>query len=83
MDELTIDQLKELVAFYKQRVSDSELNVLQAQLKLKSAIELIAQLEYIKRELETKIQSMETPVVVEETVLEATTPSKSKRTKSI
>jgi len=83
MDELTIDQLKELVAFYKQRVSDSELNVLQAQLKLKSAIEVIAQLEYIKRELETKIQSMETPVVIEETVLETPATSKSKRTKSI
>ncbi len=83
MDELTIDQLKELVNFYKQRVSDSELNVLQTQLKLKGAIELIAQLEYVKRELETKIFSIENAPAPEPVIVEEPTVQKSKRSKSV
>ena len=83
MDELTVDQLKELVNFYKQRVSDSELNVLQTQLRLKGAIELIAQLEYVKRELEAKIQLIENPVVPEPIIVEEPTVQKSKRSKSV
>jgi hypothetical protein len=81
MDELTIDQLKELVAFYKQRVSDSEFNLLQTQLKLKSAIEACAQVEYMNRELQAKIQQPEVVPTFEEVVAETST--KSKRSKSI
>ena len=83
MDELTVDQLKELVNFYKQRVSDSELNVLQTQLKLKGAIEVIAQLEYIKRDLEAKIQSIENTPAPEPVIVEQPTAQKSKRSKSV
>lgn len=82
MDDLTIDQLKELVNFYKQRVSDSELNVLQTQLRLKGAIELIAQLEYLNRELNDKIKLSENSVFNENVVEEPVLPSKTKKTKS-
>jgi hypothetical protein len=34
MEDLTIDELKQLVTFYKQKAADMELNLLQAQLKL-------------------------------------------------
>jgi hypothetical protein len=81
MDELTIDQLRELVLFYKQRVSDSEFNLLQTQLKVKYAIDACTQLEHINRELQAKIQQPEVVPTFEEIVAETST--KSKRSKSI
>jgi len=40
MDDLNIEELKQLITFYKQRSSDLELNLLQTQLKLNKAISL-------------------------------------------
>ena len=34
MEDLTIEEVKQLVIFYKQRATDMEFNFLQAQLKL-------------------------------------------------
>ena len=34
MEDLTIEEVKQLVTFYKQKAADMELNLLQAQLKL-------------------------------------------------
>jgi hypothetical protein len=34
MEDLSIEELKQLVTFYKQRLSDVELSMLQTQLKL-------------------------------------------------
>jgi hypothetical protein len=34
MEDLTIDEVQQLVTFYKQKAADMELNLLQAQLKL-------------------------------------------------
>jgi hypothetical protein len=34
MEDLTIDELKQLVTFYKQRASDVEFTLLQTQIKL-------------------------------------------------
>lgn len=81
MEDLTIDQLRELVSFYKQRVSDSEFNLFQTQLKLKYAIDACSQLEYINRDLQSKIQQPAPAPTFEEVVAETST--KSKRSKSI
>jgi hypothetical protein len=34
MDDLTIEEIKQLVVFYKQRATDLEFQLLQAQLKM-------------------------------------------------
>ena len=34
MEDLTIEEVQQLVTFYKQQAADMELNLLQAQLKL-------------------------------------------------
>jgi hypothetical protein len=34
MEDLTIEEIQQLVTFYKQKAADMELNFLQAQLKL-------------------------------------------------
>ena len=34
MEDLTIEEVQQLVTFYKQKAADVELNLLQAQLKL-------------------------------------------------
>ena len=34
MEDLTIEEVQQLVTFYKQKAADMELNLLQAQLKL-------------------------------------------------
>ena len=34
MEDLTIEEIKQLVAFYKQKATDTEFNLLQTQLKL-------------------------------------------------
>lgn len=34
MEDLTLEEIKQLVIFYKQKAADMELNLLQAQLKL-------------------------------------------------
>jgi hypothetical protein len=38
MDDLTIEELKQLVLFYKQKASDLELNLLEGQLKVNRVI---------------------------------------------
>jgi hypothetical protein len=38
MEDLTIDELKQLVTFYKQRSSDIEFTLLQTQIKLNKII---------------------------------------------
>jgi hypothetical protein len=38
MEDLTIDELKQLVTFYKQKASDVEFTLLQTQLKLNKLI---------------------------------------------
>jgi hypothetical protein len=40
MEDLNIDELRQLVTFYKQRSSDLEFSLLQTQLKLNKAISL-------------------------------------------
>jgi hypothetical protein len=34
MEDLTVEEIKQLVMFYKQKATDAEFNLLQAQLKL-------------------------------------------------
>jgi len=34
MEDLTVEEIKQLVTFYKQKATDMEFNLLQAQLKL-------------------------------------------------
>jgi hypothetical protein len=34
MEDLTVEEMKQLVIFYKQKAADMELNLLEAQLKL-------------------------------------------------
>jgi len=34
MEDLTLEEIKQLVIFYKQKAADMELNLLEAQLKL-------------------------------------------------
>jgi len=34
MEDLTVEEVQQLVTFYKQKAADMELNLLQAQLKL-------------------------------------------------
>ena len=43
MEDLGIEELTQLVMFYKQRASDLELNLLQTQLKLNKAISVKAE----------------------------------------
>jgi hypothetical protein len=43
MEDLGIEELTQLVVFYKQRASDLEFNLLQTQLKLNKAISLKAE----------------------------------------
>jgi len=40
MDDLSVEELKQLVTFYKQRSSDLEFSLLQTQLKLNRVISL-------------------------------------------
>jgi hypothetical protein len=47
MEELSKEELLELVAFYKQRCSDVEFNVLKTQLKLNYFINLISKSEEV------------------------------------
>jgi len=38
MEDLTVEEIKQLVTFYKQKSTDMEFNLLQAQLKLNRAL---------------------------------------------
>ena len=38
MEDLTIEELKQLVTFYKQKATEMEFNLLQSQLKLNRAL---------------------------------------------
>ena len=42
MEDLTVDEIKQLVNFYKQKSSDLEFQVLQLQIKLNKLISLYA-----------------------------------------
>jgi hypothetical protein len=38
MEDLTVEEIKQLVTFYKQRATEMEFNLLQSQLKLNRAL---------------------------------------------
>jgi hypothetical protein len=60
MDDLNIEELKQLVTFYKQRSSDLEFSLLQTQLKLNRVISL-QNLEEPKQAIKTVIDKKTKP----------------------
>jgi hypothetical protein len=56
MEDLTIDELKQLVTFYKQRASDVEFTLLQTQIKLNKFIsaQLVSDQNVSKKETQEK-----------------------------
>jgi hypothetical protein len=60
MDDLSVEELKQLVTFYKQRSSDLEFSLLQTQLKLNRVISL-QNLEEPKQATKTVIDKKTKP----------------------
>jgi hypothetical protein len=56
MEDLTIDELKQLVTFYKQRASDVEFTFLQTQIKLNKfmSAQLVSDQNVSKKETQEK-----------------------------
>jgi hypothetical protein len=56
MEDLTIDELKQLLTFYKQRASDVEFTLLQTQIKLNKFIsaQLVSDQNVSKKETQEK-----------------------------
>ena len=57
MEDLTIDELKQLLTFYKQRLSDIEFTLLQTQIKLNKVVsaQLVSDENVSKKETSEKI----------------------------
>jgi hypothetical protein len=56
MEDLTIDELRQLLTFYKQRASDVEFTLLQTQIKLNKFIsaQLVSDQNVLKKEAPEK-----------------------------
>jgi len=56
MEDLTIDELRQLLAFYKQRASDVEFSLLQTQIKLNTfmSAQLVSDQNVSKKETPEK-----------------------------
>ena len=57
MEDLTIDELRQLLTFYKQRLSDIEFTLLQTQIKLNKvvSVQLVSNENVSKKETSEKI----------------------------
>ena len=57
MEDLTIDELRQLLTFYKQRLSDIEFTLLQTQIKLNKVVsaQLVLDENVSKKETSEKI----------------------------
>jgi hypothetical protein len=60
MDNLSVEELKQLIGFYKQKSSDLEFSLLQTQLKLNKVISL-QNLEEPKQAIKTVIDKKTKP----------------------
>ena len=67
MENLSTEELIDLITFYKQKVSDTEFNFLQSQLRFNKSVAIINELKELVRMYEEKIKNLtdsQTPELV-------------------
>ena len=58
MENLSTEELIDLITFYKQKVSDTEFNFLQSQLRFNKSVAIINELKELVRMYEEKIKNL-------------------------
>jgi hypothetical protein len=67
VENLSTEELIDLITFYKQKVSDTEFNFLQSQLRFNKSVAIINELKELVRMYEEKIKNLtdsQTPELV-------------------